>query len=69
MLLCFGIPILLGHAKIHHMDCVGCFESGPAKEEVVRLDVTVDEVLFVDCLNSRELDVISINTDIKIAAT
>jgi hypothetical protein len=48
MLLGFGIPVLLAHAEIHHMDYVGYFGSGSAKEEVVRLDVTVDKVLFVD---------------------
>jgi hypothetical protein len=42
------------------MDKIGNFGSRSTKEEVVRLDVTVDEVLFVDCLNSRELRIISI---------
>jgi hypothetical protein len=42
------------------MDDIGDFGSRRTKEEVVRLDVTVDEVLFVDCLNSRELRIISI---------
>jgi hypothetical protein len=60
MLLRFGIPILLAHAKIHHMDDIGNFGSRSTKEEVVRLDVTVDEVLFVDCLNSPELGIVSI---------
>jgi hypothetical protein len=30
------------------MDYVGCFGSGSAKEEVIRLDVTIDQILFVD---------------------
>jgi hypothetical protein len=48
MLLGFGIPVLLARAEIHHMDYVGYFGPGSVKEEVVRLDVTVDEILFVD---------------------
>ena len=61
ILFCFGFLVLLAHAKIHYMDHAGSLGSVSAKEEVVRLDVTVDEVLFVDCLNSRELDVVSQN--------
>jgi hypothetical protein len=34
------------------MDCVGGFGSGLGREEIVRLDVMVDEVLFMDYLNS-----------------
>jgi hypothetical protein len=41
------------------MDDIRNFGSRSTKEEVIRLDVTVDEILFVDCLNSRELGIVS----------
>ena len=53
------------------LGCISCFKSSPAAEEVVRLNVTVNEVLFglfADCLNSRELGIININIDMRIAA-
>lgn len=55
VLLGLGVAILLGHAEINNMDDVGCLGAGATDEEVVRLDVTVDEVLLVDCLNARQL--------------
>ena len=53
------------------LGCISCFKSSPAAEEVVRLNVTVNEVLFglfADCLNSRELGIMNINIDMRIAA-
>ena len=55
MLLRLGISVLLGHAKIDDMDNIGRLSIRPSNEKVVWLDITVDEVLLVNCLNSREL--------------
>jgi hypothetical protein len=56
MLFCFGISVLLGHAEVDYVDDVGGLCAWFADEEVVGFDVSVDEVLFVDGLDSRELD-------------
>jgi PII-like signaling protein len=37
------------------MNDIGGFGSRSTNQKVVRLDVSVDEVLLVDCLDSREL--------------
>jgi hypothetical protein len=51
VLLRFGIAVLLGHTKVDDVDNVGALRTWPADEEVVRLDVSVDEVLLVDGLD------------------
>ena len=54
MLLGLGIPVLLGHTKvndIYHVLFAGCTTD----EEVIRLDISVDEIFFVERLNSRDL--------------
>lgn len=59
MLLCFGISILLRHSKIDDMNRVVWLlviaQIDPANQEIVGLDVAVNEVLLVDCLDSGEL--------------
>ena len=55
MLLCFGISILFGHAKIEDVNDVDGFGVGSADEEIVGLDIAIDEVLFVNGLYSRQL--------------
>jgi hypothetical protein len=45
-----GVTILLGHAKIDDVDDIGGFGARSADEEIVRFDISVDEVLFVDRL-------------------
>ena len=55
VLLCFWVTVLLRHTKIDDMDDISSFRVWTSNEEVVGFDVTVDEVLFVDCLNSRQL--------------
>lgn len=55
MLLRLGISVLLGHPKVNDMNHIGRFCVRAANEEIVRLDVPVDEILFVDGLDSREL--------------
>lgn len=46
---------MFGHSEIDDMDHIGCFGGGSADEEVIRLDVTVNEVLLVDGLDAGEL--------------
>lgn len=55
VLLRLRVPVLLRHAKVDDVDQVGGLGRGAADEEVVGLDVAVDEVLFVDRLDSCEL--------------
>ena len=55
MLLGFGIPILLGHSEVDDVDNIGGLGVRATDEEVIGLYVTVDQILLVDCLNSREL--------------
>lgn len=55
MLLRLGVSVLLGHPKVDDMDHVGRFCGRAADEEVVRLDVSVNEILLVDGLDSRQL--------------
>lgn len=55
VLLGFGVSVLLGHAEVDDVDNVGRFRVGTSDEEIVRLDVAIDEVLFVDGLYSRQL--------------
>lgn len=55
VLLRLGISVLLCHAKIDNMDNVLRLARYLANQEVVGFDVTVDEVLLVDSLNSGQL--------------
>jgi len=55
VLLGLRIPILLGHAKVDNVDDIGGFGARAPNEEIVRLDVSVDQVLLVDRLNPGEL--------------
>jgi hypothetical protein len=54
VLLGLGVSVLLGHAEIDHVDDIGCLSTRSSNQEVVRLDITVDEVLFVYRLDSRK---------------
>lgn len=58
MLFGLWVAVLLGHAKVDHMDQVGVFGVGLSSQKVVWLDITVDQVLFVDCLHPRQLCVL-----------
>lgn len=59
VLLRFGIPILLRHSKVDNVNRVVWFliiaQIDPANQEIVGLDVAIDEVLLVNCLDSGEL--------------
>jgi hypothetical protein len=47
-----GVSVLLGQSKVDHVDLVASLAN--AHEEVVRLDISVDEVSGVDVLDSRD---------------
>lgn len=55
MLLCLWVAVLFGHAEINDPDCVGAFGARSTNEEIVRFDISVDEVLFMYCLYASEL--------------
>lgn len=55
MLLGFRITILLSHTKVNDVDHIGGLRAGATDEEVVGLDVTIDEILLMDCLDARKL--------------
>lgn len=47
-----GVAVLLGQTKINHVDLVSALSD--AHQEVVRLDITVDERLSVNILDTRD---------------
>lgn len=49
------IPVLLGHAEIDRMDQVGRFGPWSTDEEIVWLDVSVNQVLLMNRLDSSDL--------------
>jgi hypothetical protein len=51
------VPVLFGHAEIDHMHHRGSLCARPTDEEVVRLDITINKVLFVNGLHSVELEI------------
>lgn len=53
---CPRIPVLFRHTEIYDVDDVGVLRRRTADEEVVRFDVSVDQVLFVDGLYTGELE-------------
>jgi hypothetical protein len=55
MLLSLGVSILFGHTKVDDVDDIRRFRVGSTDEEVVRLDVSVYEVLFVNGLYTGKL--------------
>ena len=55
VLLSFRITVLLRHAEIDDVDGAGALCARSTDQEVVGLDISVDQVLFVYCLHSREL--------------
>lgn len=53
VLMCAGIPVLLGQAKVYDVDQVALLAK--AHQKVVGLDVSMNEVLGVDVLNATDL--------------
>lgn len=50
--MCLGVSVFLGKTKIDDVDLVAALSD--AHQEVVRLDITVDEVSGVDVLDTRD---------------
>lgn len=59
VLVCSGITVLLGQAKVNDVDQVALFTE--THQKIVRLHISVDEVLGVDVFNSTDLEKISFN--------
>lgn len=55
MLFRLGVPILFRHSKINDMDDVGRFSRGTTDEEIIRFDISVNQVLLMNRLNSGQL--------------
>lgn len=62
MLLGLWIAVLFGHAEVNNMDDIGCFTSGASNKEVVGFDISVDQVLLVNSLNTGELGMLAAST-------
>lgn len=54
MLLRLGVAVLLRHTKVDDVDHVRILRTGASDQKVVRLDVTVNEVLVVDRLHTGQ---------------
>ena len=52
--MCAGVAVLLGQAKVDDVHQVALLAQ--AHQEVVRLHISVDEVLRVDVLNPADLE-------------
>lgn len=65
VLLGLGIPVLLRHTEIDDVNYISGLGSGPADEEVVGLNITVNEVLLVDGLHPRQLG-FSVSIDVPL---
>ena len=55
VLLGFWVAILLCHAKVDDVDKVCVFSAWSANKKIVGLDISIDQVLFVNCLDSSKL--------------
>jgi hypothetical protein len=59
MLLGLGVSVLFGHAKVYNVDDIRRFRARSTDEEVVWLDVSIYQVLFVNCLYTGKLGTVS----------
>lgn len=55
MLFRLWVSILFSHSEIDNMDDIGSFCSRTTNQEIIGLDISVDEIFFVDCLDAGEL--------------
>jgi hypothetical protein len=55
VLLGLGISVLLGHAKVDDVNHICSLGARSSDEEVVRFNIAIDQILFVDCLDTRKL--------------
>lgn len=58
MLFGFGISVLFCHAEINNMNDICSLGIGSTDQEVVWFDISIDEVLLVNGLDSGELNVL-----------
>lgn len=59
MLLSLWVTVLFGHAEIYNVNDIGCFSSRASNKEVVWFNISVDQVLFMNGLNARELGMLA----------
>lgn len=55
MLFRLGVTVLFSHAKIDYVNDIRGLCTWSTNEKIVWFDVTVDEILLVNCLYSRQL--------------
>ena len=60
VLLGLWVAVLLGHAEVNGVDDIGRLRAWSADQKVVWLDISVDEVLLVDSLDSGQLWLVSL---------
>ena len=60
-----GVPILLRHAEVDNVDHILALGARSTDQEVVGLDVSVDQILLVNCLYPCQLS----STKIDISTT
>lgn len=48
---CFGISVLFCHAKVDDMNEVGMFTSRSSDEKIIRFDIAINKILFMDYLD------------------
>lgn len=56
VLLRFRISVLLRHTEVDYVYDIRSFGVRPSNEEVVGFNVSVDQVLLMNCLDSGELN-------------
>ena len=56
MLFGFGISVLFCHTKVDNMDNIGSFGTWSSYQKIVWFDVSIDEILFVDGLDTGQLE-------------
>ena len=59
MLLGLWIAVLLSHAKVNDVNNIGCFASRTSNKEVIRFDIPIYQVLFMNSLNTGELGMLA----------
>lgn len=55
VLLGLGISVLFRHAKVDDVNHICSLGARSSDEEVVRFDIAIDQILFVDRLDTRKL--------------
>jgi hypothetical protein len=55
MLLCFGVTVLLCHTEVDYVDDICGLGARSSDQKVVRLNVSVNQITLVDCLDAGKL--------------